>query len=94
MVFWSIVIAVIVVTLALAWNSDRKRRAIRFGSDGFGNHAEQRFLEEDHPVTVHGGPGGSTAPASTRQGEGSSISYYSSNLGNSGGAGGFPGGVG
>lgn len=76
MVFWSIVTAIIVIALALAWNADRKRRAIRSGSDGFGNHAEQRLLEEDHPVTFHGGPEGSTGAAGTRQGEGSSISYY------------------
>ena len=50
-----LVIAAIVITLALAWNKDRKRRAIRSSPDGFGNHAEQRFLEEDHPVTVHFG---------------------------------------
>ena len=50
MVFWSLVIAAIVITLALAWNKDRKRRTIRSSPDRFGNHAEQRFLEEDHPV--------------------------------------------
>ena len=89
MVFWSIVIAAIVITLALAWNKDRKRRTIRSSPDGFGNYAEQRFLEEDHPVTVHFGPGGGTGPASTRQGEGSSISYYGthSSGGSSGGFG-------
>lgn len=74
--FWTIVIALIAIALALAWNKDRKRRAIRSSKDTFGNHSEQRFLEEDHGVTVHFGPGGGTGAASTRQGEGSSISYY------------------
>ena len=74
--FWTIVIVLIALVLTLAWNQDRKRRAIRSSKDNFGNHSEQRFLEEDHRVTVHFGPGGGTGPASTRQGEGSSISYY------------------
>lgn len=76
MLFWIIVLVIVALTLAFAWKKDRTRRAIHSDSGQFGNHAEQRFLEEDHGFTVHGGPGGSVAPASTRQGEGSSISYY------------------
>lgn len=85
MVFWSIVIAAVLVTLALAWNKDRKRRVLHSTSDGFGNNAEQRSLEDDHPVTAHGGPGGSTGASGTRQGEGSSVSYYGSTGGDSNG---------
>lgn len=71
MVFWSIVVTLVVAVLAWAWIKDRQRRALRSTPDGFGNHAEQRSLEEDRPVTLHVGPD------STRQGQGSSISYYS-----------------
>lgn len=83
--FWAIVIALIAIALALAWNKDRKRRAVRSPKDGFGNHAEQRHLEEHHGVTMHGGPGADTGAAATRQGQGSSISYYGSNTGVNGG---------
>lgn len=78
MFFWIVVLILTLSVLAFAWNKDRKRRAIHSTSDDFGNHSEKRLLEEDHGVTIHGGPGGSAAPATTRQGEGSSISYYSS----------------
>lgn len=76
MIFWIIVLVIVAIALGLAWKKDRDRRAVHSTHDSFGNHAEQRLLEEDHGVTVHGGPGESVAPASTRQGEGSSISYY------------------
>lgn len=76
MIFWTVVLVIVAITLWLAFKKDRDRRATHSSHDSFGNHAEQRFLEEDHGVTVHGGPGGSAAPATTRQGEGSSFSYY------------------
>ena len=91
MIFWIIVLVIVAIALGLAWKKDRDRRAVHSTHDSFGNHAEQRLLEEDHGVTMHGGPGADTGAAATRQGQGSSISYYGSNTGvNGGGYGAVP----
>lgn len=67
MMFWTIVIATVALVLAVSWKANRRRRAIRWSGNQLGNRAEQRFLEEDHPVTVHFGPGGAqTRRAPTR----------------------------
>ena len=43
--------------------------------DGFGNHAEQRFLEEDHPVTMSMGNAGAQI-ANTREGREKNLGYW------------------
>lgn len=48
----------------------------RTGSDdSFGNYAEQRFLEEDHPVTVSGYQSGAQV-AGTRQSREHDLGYW------------------
>lgn len=69
MFFWAIVLIVVAAALAASWYRDRHRRFIRSGGDGFGNHSEQRFLEEDHGVAMSGPHSGAQAAAGRESNE-------------------------
>lgn len=82
MIFWSIVLVVVAAVLFAAWRKDAKGKAMRSGNDCFGNHAEQRFLEEEHRVTV------APTVAGGREANEKGLGYW----GESSNAGGYSGG--
>lgn len=58
------------------WSSWRPwNRAKLDEGDNFGNHAEQRFLEENHPATMSG-PHGGAQVAGTRESNEKGLGYW------------------